>query len=86
MCWPECKGQNSQVLLMMMKDMYGNYVIQKALEVAQGAHLKAILQQIKDNSAQLRKVRYGRHIVSYVEKMLDEQGQKRNNNHRKDKK
>jgi len=21
LCWPECRGQNSQVLLMMMKDM-----------------------------------------------------------------
>jgi len=49
--------------------------------VAQGQHLKAILQQIKDNSAQLRKVRYGRHIVSYVEKMLDEQGHKKDENH-----
>lgn len=41
----------------MSKDMFGNYVIQKALELVEGDHQRAFLTQIKDQSAILKKVR-----------------------------
>jgi len=76
--WPNKKHTQSVVLTQMMKDMYGNYVIQKALEVAKGAQLDSLVYQIKEQSALLKKVRYGRHIINCVEKILS---QKQKENH-----
>lgn len=57
-------------LVTMMKDMYANYVIQKAIELAEGEQLNVILRCVKEQAPNLRKFTYGRHIVGYVEKMM----------------
>jgi len=67
--WPTKRHTQSVILTQMMKDMYGNYVIQKALEVSKGAQLDSLVYQIKEQQALLKKVRYGRHIISCVEKI-----------------
>jgi len=61
---------NTTTLTTMMRDMYGNYVIQRALDIAEGRHLDILLTQIKEQGFSLRKFTYGRHIVACVEKML----------------
>jgi len=43
-------------------------VIQKALDIAKNDHLVSMMRQISEQSALLKKVRYGRHIISCVEK------------------
>lgn len=51
-------------LLMMMKDQFANYVVQKMLDVADSAHRKKMMLAIKPHIPALRKYNYGKHIIS----------------------
>lgn len=63
-------------LMVMMKDQFANYVVQKMLEVADNAHRltriliffndlcrKKMLNSIKPHMPQLRKVNYGKQLI-----------------------
>eukprot|EP00955_Chlamydomonas_euryale_P066635 359602-Chlamydomonas_euryale.AAC.17 len=54
----------------MMKDQYGNYVVQKVLEVVDYAQCDMLLVKVRTQLAALRKLSYGKHIVTRVEKLL----------------
>ncbi len=51
-------------LLLMMKDQFANYVVQKMLDVADSAHRKRMMLAIKPHIQALRKYNYGKHIIS----------------------
>lgn len=51
-------------LLMMMKDQFANYVVQKMLDVADSALRKKMMLAIKPHIPALRKYNYGKHIIS----------------------
>ena len=51
----------------MMKDQYANYVIQRALDVAQPNQKKQIIYKIMPLLESARKYMYAKHIVSKVE-------------------
>mmetsp|Transcript_4846 Transcript_4846/g.11646 ORF Transcript_4846/g.11646 Transcript_4846/m.11646 type:complete len:780 (-) Transcript_4846:56-2395(-) len=53
----------------MMRDQYGNYVVQKALDVCRGPLLDTLVSCIREQLPALRKFTYGKHILSYIEKM-----------------
>ena len=65
--------QGQPAILMMMRDAYGNYVIQKALDVCQGADRERLINGIKEHLPALRKFTYGKHIIAHIEK-LEAQG------------
>ncbi|KHN86401.1 Maternal protein pumilio [Toxocara canis] len=60
-------------LLMMMKDQFANYVVQKMLDVADSAHRKKMMLAIKPHIPALRKYNYGKHIITKLEKYFQKQ-------------
>jgi pumilio RNA-binding family len=59
-----------QPLHAMMRDQFGNYVVQKLLEVCDEAQREALLQRVRAQLHSLKKFTYGKHIVARVEKLL----------------
>ncbi|XP_050155650.1 pumilio homolog 4-like isoform X1 [Malus sylvestris] len=60
----------NEPLQAMMKDPFGNYVVQKVLETCDDQSLELILSRIKVHLTALKKYTYGKHIVSRVEKLI----------------
>lgn len=57
-------------LLVMMKDQYANYVIQRMLELADPDQREILIMKIKPHLSSLRKFTYGKHIINKVEKYI----------------
>ncbi|KAJ4845796.1 hypothetical protein Tsubulata_027801 [Turnera subulata] len=60
----------NEPLQAMMKDPFGNYVVQKVLETCDDESLELILSRIKVHLSALKRYTYGKHIVSRVEKLI----------------
>lgn len=60
----------SPPLLVMMKDQFANYVIQKILDVIDESQRESFIYKIKPHLPQLKKYTYGKHIIARVEKYL----------------
>ncbi|AQK42803.1 uncharacterized protein LOC100383330 [Zea mays] len=60
-------GQTFQEL---MKDQFGNYVVQKVLKTCDERYLEMILSSIKLHLNELKNYTYGKHIVTRVEKLI----------------
>lgn len=60
----------------MMKDPFGNYVVQKVLETCDDQSLELLLSRIKVHLNVLKKYTYGKHIVSRIEKLIATGGDK----------
>ncbi|KHJ40452.1 RNA binding repeat protein, Pumilio-family [Trichuris suis] len=56
-------SSNGGTLLVMMKDQFANYVVQKLLDVADPQQRKKLMQSIRPHVSSLRKYSYGKHIV-----------------------
>lgn len=64
---PNERGESP--LLGLMRDQYGNYVIQKVLGQLKGEEREALIEQIKPLLSQLKKFSYGKQIVA-IEKLI----------------
>ena len=53
----------SSPLLVMMKDRFAHYVVQKRLDVADSAHRKRMILAMKPHIPALRKHNYGKYII-----------------------
>ncbi|CAI9759758.1 unnamed protein product [Fraxinus pennsylvanica] len=60
----------NEPLQAMMKDQFGNYVVQKVLETCDDRSRELILSRIKVHLNALKRYTYGKHIVSRVEKLV----------------
>ncbi|XP_015698639.1 pumilio homolog 1-like isoform X2 [Oryza brachyantha] len=60
----------NEPLQAMMKDQFGNYVVQKVLETCDDQQRELILSRIKVHLSALKKYTYGKHIVARVEKLV----------------
>ncbi|KAJ6350014.1 hypothetical protein OIU78_006241 [Salix suchowensis] len=60
----------NEPLQAMMKDPFGNYVVQKVLETCDDRSLELILSRIRVHLSALKRYTYGKHIVSRVEKLI----------------
>ncbi|XP_042391229.1 pumilio homolog 2-like isoform X1 [Zingiber officinale] len=60
----------NEPLQAMMKDQFGNYVVQKVLETCDDKNRELILQRIKVHQNGLKRYTYGKHIVARVEKLV----------------
>ncbi|KAF7820155.1 pumilio-like protein 4 isoform X1 [Senna tora] len=63
-------SDENEPLQAMMKDPFGNYVVQKVLETCDDQSLALILSRIKVHLNALKRYTYGKHIVSRVEKLI----------------
>ncbi|XP_057788787.1 pumilio homolog 4-like [Salvia miltiorrhiza] len=62
--------EENEPLQAMMKDPFGNYVVQKVLETCDDKSRELILSRIKVHLSALKRYTYGKHIVSRVEKLV----------------
>jgi len=64
-------GEESQEvpIVKMMKDQFGNYVVQKMLEYSDGSKRQEVVDCIKASSGELKKLSYGKHILVRLEKV-----------------
>ncbi|THU56850.1 hypothetical protein C4D60_Mb11t21540 [Musa balbisiana] len=62
--------EENEPLQAMMKDQFGNYVVQKVLETCDDQQRELILSRIKVHLNALKKYTYGKHIVARVEKLV----------------
>ncbi|XP_047939103.1 pumilio homolog 4-like isoform X1 [Salvia hispanica] len=62
--------EENEPLQAMMKDPFGNYVVQKVLETCDDKSRELILSRIKVHLSALKRYTYGKHIVSRVEKLI----------------
>eukprot|EP00803_Ostreobium_quekettii_P002535 evm.model.scf_736EXC.5 EVM.evm.TU.scf_736EXC.5 scf_736EXC:32512-37009(-) len=60
----------SEDLMQMMRDQYGNYVVQRILEVCDKDRRELLLSCVRTNLETLKKYTYGKHIAARVEKLL----------------
>ncbi|GAB4838266.1 hypothetical protein Ancab_027795 [Ancistrocladus abbreviatus] len=60
-------------LLMMMKDQYANYVVQKILETCTESQRDLLLDRIKVHLHALKKYTYGKHIVARFEQLFGDE-------------
>jgi len=67
------KATESPALLMMMKDQYANYVIQKILDVADDSQRSILISKIRPHISALKKYTYGKHIIARVEQYIGKQ-------------
>jgi len=58
------------VLQELMKDQFGNYVVQRVLQTCDDKYLEMILSSIKLHLNELKNYTYGKHIVARVEKLV----------------
>ncbi|KAI7838204.1 hypothetical protein COHA_007998 [Chlorella ohadii] len=68
-------GMRPASLVTLMRDQFGNYVVQRALDVATPSQRAALLATIQPHLESLRKYTYGKHIVNKVEALLAAQAQ-----------
>lgn len=62
-------NQNSSPLVSMVRDQYGNYVIQKMLETLSYDQRNRLIVKIKEYVPNIRKIAFGKHIVLKIEKL-----------------
>ncbi|KAJ6806026.1 pumilio-like protein 1-like isoform X2 [Iris pallida] len=60
----------NEPLQAMMKDQFGNYVVQKILETCDDQNRELILSRIRVHLNALKRYTYGKHIVARVEKLI----------------
>ncbi|CAH8332267.1 unnamed protein product [Eruca vesicaria subsp. sativa] len=59
-------------LLMMMKDQYGNYVVQKIFETCSADQRVVLVSRVRMHASALKKYTYGKHIVTRLEQPFGE--------------
>eukprot|EP00050_Salpingoeca_kvevrii_P006129 m.287605 g.287605 ORF g.287605 m.287605 type:complete len:774 (+) comp11814_c0_seq1:58-2379(+) len=56
-------------LLIMMRDQYANYVVQKMIDLAADDQRRELVLLIRPQTAMLRNYTYGKHIIAKIEKI-----------------
>jgi len=62
----------SSLLQVMVRDPYGNYVVQKILDIADDRQQEALCTYLRSCAPQLRRYTYGKHILVRLEKISGE--------------
>jgi len=61
--------QENSPMVQMVRDQYGNYVIQKLLEVTNVAQRTRLINNVTEMVPNLRKLMFGKHIIAKIEKI-----------------
>ncbi|KAF9094198.1 mRNA binding protein puf3 [Mortierella sp. AD031] len=64
------KSDGTSPLVLMMKDQFANYVVQKMLDVVDGEQRDVLVAKIKPHLQSLKKYTYGKHLITKVEKLM----------------
>jgi len=63
-------SKNDSALVIMMKDQFANYVIQKIIDVVDDQQRELLVQRIRPHLPALKKCTYSKHIITHVEKLM----------------
>ncbi|CAN6552101.1 unnamed protein product [Malus baccata var. baccata] len=66
-------NEGNDNLLVMMKDQYANYVVQKTLEICNDSQRVLLINRIRAHTNALKKYTYGKHIVARFEQLFGEE-------------
>ncbi|KAJ3147291.1 mRNA binding protein puf3 [Geranomyces michiganensis] len=72
----QTRPDGTSPLILMMKDQFANYVVQKMLDVVDGTQRDALVSKIKPHLPSLKKYTYGKHLITTlaeVEKLVLQQ-------------
>ncbi|XP_044496932.1 pumilio homolog 5 isoform X2 [Mangifera indica] len=69
------QSEENDNLLIMMKDQFANYVVQKILQKCSDKQREALINQIKIHCQALKKYTYGKHIVARFEQLYSAESQ-----------
>lgn len=58
------KPDGTSPLVLMMKDQFANYVVQKMLDVVNGDQRDVLVAKIKPHLGSLKKYTYGKHLIA----------------------
>ncbi|KAF9289874.1 mRNA binding protein puf3 [Mortierella antarctica] len=64
------RPDGSSPLVLMMKDQFANYVVQKMLDVVDGEQRDILVAKFKPHLQSLKKYTYGKHLITKVEKLM----------------
>lgn len=59
----------------MVKDKYGNYVVQKMIEVADSKIKDLIIKRIEDSNSLKKRDGFSKHVLNFIEKNKGPGGQ-----------
>lgn len=65
----EFDNRNNEVLFTLVKDKYGNYVVQKMIEVADLNAKEILVKKINNSQALKKRDGFSKHVISLIEKM-----------------
>ena len=63
-------GSESPPISTMVRDQYGNYVIQKILDVSTRKQRERLINRIVECVPGLRKLMFGKHIIAKIEQLV----------------
>jgi len=64
---------NDSTMLALLKDQFGNYVIQKMIDVAEHGQRKLLLSKLRPHLNNLKRYTFGKHILAKLEKYMGRQ-------------
>lgn len=62
-------NENNEIIVNLVKDKYGNYVIQKMIEVADKADKQLIIKKIINSQAMKKRDGFSKHVMNFIEKL-----------------
>jgi pumilio RNA-binding family len=63
-------GGTDAPLHVLMKDRFANYVIQRCIELSQGAQKQTLVEMLRAHLPALKRVIYGKHIATAIERII----------------
>ena len=63
------ESEDNEVIVNLVKDKYGNYVIQKMIEVSDKEDKEIIIQRIVNLQATKKRDGFSKHVMNFIEKM-----------------
>lgn len=61
-------NNNMNILMVLMKDKFGNFIISTLLEILEGEKLVILMTKLEKNKDALKKFKYGRFILANLER------------------
>ena len=62
-------NENNEIIVNLVKDKYGNYVIQKMIEMADKADKQLIIKKIINSQAMKKRDGFSKHVMNFIEKL-----------------
>ena len=62
-------NENNEIIINLVKDKYGNYVIQKMIEVAEKGDKEKIVKKIVNSQTMKKRDGFSKHVMNFIEKL-----------------